>query len=290
MSLEPSSKNSPDSTRLTFRLSTPAAVVSRVPTYGPLSIILDKDGTLDPKVTKRDEARVAPQVVEQIERLIALEDVDVALISGRSVQELRNLVGQLPIKYYGLHGAEGGRGDESTLFLSPDKDTHQKVALFSHQFRIGLRESKNWSEEQELSICEEKDGKGFAAHWRAYPDLESDIQNLFTDVWQAFPHREDFHIQNGDCVIELKLPSSKGDALSHYLKERDRGSWESGHILVIGDDETDISMMKIAQSSMFTSTSVIVENLHITVPDALYVSSPTEVFEILTGIADKRAP
>jgi trehalose-6-phosphatase len=109
-------------------------------------------------------------------------------------------------------------------------------------------------------------------------------------VWQAFPHREDFHIQNGDCVIELKLPSSKGDALSHYLKERDRGSWESGHILVIGDDETDISMMRIAQSSMFTSTSVIVENLHITVPDALYVSSPTEVFEILTGIADKRAP
>jgi trehalose-6-phosphatase len=119
--------------------------------------------------------------------------------------------------------------------------------------------------------------------------MESHIQNLFAEVWQTFPHKEDFHIQNGDCVIELKLPSSKGDALLHYLNQRDVDSGKSGHILVIGDDETDISMMKIAQSSMLTSTSVIVENLHLTVPGALYVSSPTEVFKILTGIADKRA-
>lgn len=289
MSLEPSSKNSPQSDKLISELSAPATVVSCIPDHGPLSIILDKDGTLDPKVTKRDEAKVSPKVVEQIKRLIALDDVDVALISGRSVQELRELVGQLPIDFYGLHGAEGGRGDENSLFLSPDKETHQKIALFSDQFRRGLRELHNWSHEQEVSICEEKGGKGFAAHWRAYPNMESHIQNLFTEVWQAFPHKEDFHIQNGDCVIELKLPSSKGDALSHYLKHRDVDSWTSGHVLVIGDDETDISMMKIAQSSAPSSTSVIVENLHLSVPGALYVSSPAEVFEILTGIADKRA-
>lgn len=289
MSLEPSSKNSPQSAEPIFELSTPATVVSCIPAHGPLSIILDKDGTLDPKVTRRDEAKVSPKVVEQIKRLIAAEDVDMALISGRSVQELRELVGQLPVDYYGLHGAEGGRGDENSLFLSPDKETHQKVALFSDQFRLGLRDSSTWSPEQEASICEEKGGKGFAAHWRAYPNMESHIQNLFAEVWQMFPHKEDFHIQNGDCVIELKLPSSKGDALLHYLNQRDVDSGKSGHILVIGDDETDISMMKIAQSSMLTSTSVIVENLHLTVPGALYVSSPTEVFKILTGIADKRS-
>ena len=288
MTLEPTYKNNQTETphRLTF--SAPSSVISHIPTSGPLSIILDKDGTLDPKVTKREEARVATEVVEQIQRLIALDDVDVALISGRSVVELRELVGQLPINYYGLHGAEGGRGDMTSLFLSPDKEIDQKVALFSDQFRLALRDTNVWSPELEVSICEEKEGKGFAVHWRACPNLEASIENLFMEIWQAFPHKQDFHIQNGDCVIELKLPSSKGDALAHYLSQKESGSGERGHILVIGDDETDISMMKIAQSSALTSTVVIVENLHLTMPGALYVSSPVEVFQILTGIADQR--
>jgi len=289
MNLEPTSEKDPSTHSESPSFSTVSTVVDCIPDSGPLLIILDKDGTLDEKVVNRDSAKVSPATIHQIMRLQSLTEVDVVVIRGRSVGELKELIGTLPVRYYGLHGAEGGNGDERELFLASDHSVQRKVGQFSESFRLGLRDSSIWTPEIEVSVCEEKEGKGFAAHWRAHPEIGDIVQGLFIDTWQNFLHSDEFQIQQGDCVIEVKLPASKGDALLHYLNDKGTSPHATRHILVVGDDETDLSMMKIAQSSTQSVTPVIIESLHLHIPNALYLPSPKEVLELLTRVADKRS-
>ncbi|HMI57197.1 MAG TPA: trehalose-phosphatase, partial [Gemmatimonadaceae bacterium] len=48
----------------------------------PLIIMLDVDGTLAPIVSRPEDATVAPATRDVLDRLIALQDVQVILVSG----------------------------------------------------------------------------------------------------------------------------------------------------------------------------------------------------------------
>ncbi|MFC7142126.1 trehalose-phosphatase [Halosimplex aquaticum] len=67
---------------------------------------LDFDGTLAPIVDDPDAAQMPPPVRERVERLAACPSVDVAVVSGRELADLRDRVDVDGIAYAGNHGLE----------------------------------------------------------------------------------------------------------------------------------------------------------------------------------------
>jgi trehalose-phosphatase len=67
---------------------------------------LDYDGTLAPFRVERLQATPAPGAVAAVEALLEDRGNHVAIISGRLVQEVRQLLGPLPVLMVGSHGFE----------------------------------------------------------------------------------------------------------------------------------------------------------------------------------------
>src|SRR6185503_20018096 len=72
----------------------------------PLSILLDIDGTLAPIAPRPDQAKVPPDTFKALERLIAIPDAHVAVVSGRSVEDARRMVSLKGLGVIGNHGFE----------------------------------------------------------------------------------------------------------------------------------------------------------------------------------------
>src|SRR5262245_54266867 len=73
---------------------------------GRLLLSSDYDGTLTPIVPSPDQAALPEPVRRDLEALTACPQIDVAILSGRDVADLRALVGVKRAIYAGCHGLE----------------------------------------------------------------------------------------------------------------------------------------------------------------------------------------
>ena len=71
-----------------------------------LALLLDYDGTLSPIAPHPDLATLPPETRAVLERLARLPDVFIAVVSGRGVNNVRDMVGIQGITYAGNHGLE----------------------------------------------------------------------------------------------------------------------------------------------------------------------------------------
>jgi trehalose-phosphatase len=74
----------------------------------PLLIGLDIDGVLSPLVDHADDARLLPGVADVLGRLVSVDDVAVAAVSGRALQSMRTFGLPDSIQLVGSHGMEAG--------------------------------------------------------------------------------------------------------------------------------------------------------------------------------------
>jgi trehalose-phosphatase len=72
----------------------------------PLLVVSDFDGALVPLVADPSEARLPPQVREDLRTLATTDGVTVAVLSGRGLDDLRGRVGLSSVVYGGCHGLE----------------------------------------------------------------------------------------------------------------------------------------------------------------------------------------
>ncbi|MDP2310619.1 MAG: bifunctional alpha,alpha-trehalose-phosphate synthase (UDP-forming)/trehalose-phosphatase [Pseudomonadota bacterium] len=87
-------------------LSSAAAGFSRIVTSGPLSLLLDYDGTLVPLALSPGDAAPDPALRQLLGELAALPGVDVHIVSGRAAATLEAWLGHLPLH---LHAEHAGR-------------------------------------------------------------------------------------------------------------------------------------------------------------------------------------
>jgi len=71
-----------------------------------LALLLDYDGTLSPIAPHPDLAVIPPETKKVLARLARMPDVFVAIISGRGVNNVKQMVGIEGITYAGNHGLE----------------------------------------------------------------------------------------------------------------------------------------------------------------------------------------
>ncbi|MGA2957230.1 MAG: trehalose-phosphatase [Thermodesulfobacteriota bacterium] len=81
-------------------------VQNRIYRAQPLYLFLDYDGTLTPIVARPELALCPPEVKVLLEKLRERPNVWVAIISGRSLEDIHAKVGVSGITYVGNHGLE----------------------------------------------------------------------------------------------------------------------------------------------------------------------------------------
>jgi trehalose 6-phosphate phosphatase len=191
-----------------------------------LLVALDFDGTLAPEVDDPEKARATPEARAAVERLIALPDTRVALVSGRSLRDLEQVAPfDDAVLLVGSHGIEL-RLDDPDDVLALDAEEQQQLDVVGRVLdQIADTLDSVWIEPKPA---------GYALHTRLATDRHSRVAHLVA-VNELKAEAPDAKVRLGKNVIEFSVRSTtKGEAVEHL-----RRYTHATAVFYAGDDVTD---------------------------------------------------
>lgn len=194
-------------------------------------LAFDFDGTLAPIVPQPEAASAPTSINLAMTRLC--EVATVAIITGRSIKDVRARLGFQPKYIVGNHGAEGLPG------VPDNPDTLPEVAGWETQLRAAWHGLP-------AGVHLENKGHSLTLHYRMAADRESARQSLEHKIQQLAPAPRRI---GGKCVINL-LPHTAADKFDALLALQRKEA--APHALFIGDDETDESVFRQALPQWLT--------------------------------------
>lgn len=236
--------------------------------YQRLFIFVDFDGTLSPVVDVPSKAALDPGAGQALRRLVGHRKVSLAVISGRSIDDVASRVG-LPVTYAGDHGLEIHAPDFE--FTVPEADVlRSKLPDLCNQLRERLRGTPGALVEAKRLTA--------SVHFRQVP--EERVPALLRAIEEVLSG-SGFEVRQGKCVFDLRprIRWTKGDAVAWLLHRHD-GVPEQA--ICIGDDETDEDMFR--QNSGALNIRVVEGQAVPTV--AACVLRRSNVPGVLNGVAD----
>jgi trehalose 6-phosphate phosphatase len=190
-------------------------------------LFLDVDGTLLEFGPTPDAVHVDAALLQLLQRIAAACHGAVALISGRSLQQLDTLFPARDWPIAGLHGAER-RDAQGRIHRHA---AHQPVptVIRDSLARLVARHPG--------AILEEK-GAAIALHYRlADPTIERHLRQQLEDLVRVHGNG-DLALQPGACVFEIKPAGvTKANAIEAFLAEP---PFAGRRPLFAGDDLTDL--------------------------------------------------
>ena len=204
-----------------------------------VALFLDVDGTLL-EFADRPEAVVPNDGLTDI--LLGLEVTlggAIALISGRTIEELDRIFNPIRLPAGGQHGLER-RDAKGRLHSAPPANALE-----------GIRSSlKEFADQNYGSLLEDK-GAALALHYRMAPSLRVAAEEL---IVQLIVDRDDLHYLAGNMVFEIKPRSvNKGVAITRFL---DEPPFAGRMPIFLGDDVTDEDGFRVVNSAGGTSIQV----------------------------------
>lgn len=195
----------------------------------------DFDGTLAPIVKEPERASIPTPVSR---RLITLSEyARVAIITGRSVEDIGLRLDFMPDFVVGNHGIEGIPGWEGRAegYRQLCREWEQRLA--AGLVNRGIADSGVWIENKVYSL---------SVHYRMARDraqVEGQLSELFAKLLP------DAHIIGGKCVFNLMPPgaSDKGVALARLIEVSGVPS-----ALYVGDDVTDEDAFRLRRDDLLT--------------------------------------
>lgn len=199
---------------------------------GHLLLALDFDGTLAPIVPHPDHAQLAEGARTAIERLLKRPDTDVAFVSGRSLDDLRDRCGLDGAYYAGNHGLQiDGPGVHETR----QEALARRPAIRDFARRLQARlanEPAVYFEDKDLSL---------SVHYRTFTD-DAEEARLRGIVESEFARAgEGIRLTYGKKVVEVRpdVTWHKGSATLFLIESVERARNSQVFPLFIGDDRTD---------------------------------------------------
>ncbi|OGJ77680.1 trehalose-phosphatase [Candidatus Peribacteria bacterium RIFOXYC1_FULL_58_8] len=194
-------------------------------------LAFDFDGTLAPLKPHPDLVRVPSSVDRALRTLASLGPV--AIVSGRSLSDLRRCFPRFPGSLVGNHGAEGLLAHRAAL-----RSARRACSVWRPHLRRLLHNADGaWLEDKVFS---------FTVHSRS-PSALHIFERYFTrEVLRSLPPIRFLPGKASINLLPLQMPH-KGDALMLLLK---RARAQSG--LFVGDDETDEEAFAAARRRMIT--------------------------------------
>jgi trehalose 6-phosphate phosphatase len=172
-----------------------------------IALFLDVDGTL----VEIEREPGAVHVPERLCRVLAdLQEVGggaLALVSGRSLEQLDRLFSPLRLSAAGLHGLERRNLGVGVFRREPDRAVFEPARTRLARF----------AEERAGVLLEDK-GLTLALHYRKAPHVEQEARALAQAV--AAASRGALVLLEGKKVLELKPPGNdKGEAIAAFMQE-----------------------------------------------------------------------
>ena len=198
---------------------------------GRKALLLDFDGTLVPIAATPDGVRVDEALRALIADAADRLDGRVAIISGRSLEQLDALWGGSlgPITVAASHGLEL-RNDGRVRAPPPARVFTQLVRETETRFDAGS------------GVVIELKSFGLGLHYRQAPALRPLVEQWVEECAAA----HGLLVQPGDMVFELRLPGAdKGDAVRAIMRLR---GFAGSTPVYVGDDLTDIAAIAAARA------------------------------------------
>jgi len=188
------------------------------------ALFLDIDGTLLTHAETPDAVYVDDALRELLERLQARADGALALVSGRSINDVDALFAPLVLPVAGQHGVEW-RDAVGRVHRRPFPEAHlRQVAQRFAAFKA-----------RHPGIVFEDKGHNLALHYRLAPQLEREVRTLVEHAVADLG--ADFELQAGKLVYELKPGGhDKGTAIASFMSA---APFAGRTPVFIGDDLTD---------------------------------------------------
>jgi trehalose-phosphatase len=221
----PNARSEPVTTALLPLSSDTRARLART----PLVVMLDVDGTLAPIVEMFDQATVPPETRRAVAALAERDDVHVALVSGRSADVARRMVGVDNLWVAGNHGfeLEGPQGED----LADPSVYRYRDVVASAVARLAPAVAAMHG------VIVENKAITLSVHWRlADPETAGPLREAIDQVTQPLGLR----ITEGKRIFEIRPPAliDKGTAVLALAERLTRGR-EGASIVFAGDDVTD---------------------------------------------------
>ena len=201
-------------------------VLSELLRDNPL-LLFDYDGTLTPIVSRPEMALLSPEMGHAVHELS--QRVKVAIVSGRDLADVKNLVGMANLYYAGSHGFE----------IDGPEDTKMELESALRELPVldNAEQSLRKSLEGIEGILVERKKYAVTVHFRLVEtDLIVNIQKIMQNTASRF---EQLKLTEGKMVLELRpaIDWDKGKAILWIAHKLFAGKETSP--LYMGDDITD---------------------------------------------------
>jgi trehalose 6-phosphate phosphatase len=185
------------------------------------ALFLDFDGTLVELAETPDAIRVSPGLPPLLERLAQRLNGRLAVVSGRSIQDLERYLSCRGLAVSGSHGLELRLADGSFVPLAAPRELD------------GIREEVGRFAEVEPGLLVEEKPFSIAVHYRRAPERERQVHDFMTRL----AAETGLSVQQGKMVTELRpAGADKGDAVRAFMLQ---SPFAGGRPIFIGDDLTD---------------------------------------------------
>src|SRR3984893_14159416 len=201
---------------------------SIVPHLDETAILLDIDGTLLDLMPTPRQVWVPPGLANTLDRLLTRTSAALALVSGRSLNDIDLIFAPAQFPAVGGHGAEMrliAAGEAAVIHAPPmDKELKRRLAAIARLSPGILLEDKGYS---------------LALHYRLAPHAERAIYEAVSLIRADLPDAP-IEVLPGKCVFEIKHAGfTKASGVRELMtREPFRGRYP----IFIGDDVTDESV------------------------------------------------
>jgi trehalose 6-phosphate phosphatase len=200
------------------------AEISLVPDLHKCAILLDIDGTILDLAASPQQVWVPAGLRQTLARLDELTEGAVALVSGRSLNDIDLIFSPLQLAAIGGHGAElrAVAGTEAVIRAKPlDPALKRKLAAVTELGPGILAEDKGYS---------------LALHYRLAPEQGDAVRAAVDKICTGFAHGA-VEILPGKLVVEIKATGvNKANAVCELMS---RAPFAKRNPIFIGDDTTD---------------------------------------------------
>jgi trehalose 6-phosphate synthase/phosphatase len=193
-----------------------------------VALFLDYDGTLTTLVEHPEDAALPEAAKDALRNALQAPFLDVTIVSGRALADLRERVGIPGLTYVGNHGFE----------IEGPGVSHQPAGVDRHLATIQRAADELASLDVPGSRVERK-GATLSFHLRGVAPTH---QRAAEREAVALLKRRRLRVTRGALVVEGRPPLAwgKGHAVLHVLSQRHGANWPARvRALYVGDDVTD---------------------------------------------------